>query len=99
MLPHLFAAACSSLTGVTCDTGLPHTPASAANLNRILTFVFGILGAAAVLMVVIGAFNFINSEGDPQKAERARSTIIYALIGLVVAITAEALVAFVLGRF
>jgi len=96
MLPIYFASACSALTHVSCNTGLPATPASAANLNRILSVVFAILGAVAVMMIVIGAFNFVNSEGDPQKTSRARGTVIYALVGLIVAILAEVIVAFVL---
>ena len=101
MTPLFFfaAGACQSISGTDCTTGLPHGQATAANLNHLLTVLFGILGAIAVLMILIGAFNFVPSEGDPQKAARARSTMIYALIGLAVAISAEAIITFVLGKF
>lgn len=92
-------AACS---GGTCydgyKTGLPNAPASAANLHSILQIAFGIIGGVALLFVAIGALNFIFSAGDPQDATRAREMIIYALVGLAVAATAEIIVTFVLTK-
>jgi Type IV secretion system pilin len=84
--------------GARCDTGLPTTPATSANLQHGLEAVFGIVAVVAVVVVVIGGLQFILAQGDPQGVARARMTIIYAVVGLAVAISAEAIVAFVLGR-
>lgn len=67
-----------------------------ARVQEILTFVFVLMGGIAVLIITIAALQYVISAGDPQKVSRAKDTIIYALIGLVVAILAFAIVNFVL---
>lgn len=76
--------------------GLPRVSASHGQLNTILNIVIGIVAAVSVLFVVIGGMRYVLSAGDPQAASKARSTIIYAVIGLLVAIVAEGIVALVL---
>jgi hypothetical protein len=49
-------------------------------------------------MIVIAGFRFIAGEGNPQEVSKARSTILYAVIGLIVAISAEIIVSFTLGN-
>lgn len=93
----LVATFCSS-DGAGCDTGLPQVSAGTPELQQILQIVFGISAALAVLFVVIGALRFVVSDGDPQDTARARNTIIYALIGLLIALAAEAIVSFALNK-
>lgn len=57
-----------------------------------------ILGVVAVLMIIIGGFRYVLSGGDPAGTKSAKDTILYALIGLVVALLSFALVSFVAGR-
>ncbi len=92
------AGACSVLTGTDCTTGLPAVSASNSELGQILQIVFAVVGALAVLFVVIAGLRFVVAQGDPQDVARARSTIIYALVGLMVALAAEAIVSLVLGK-
>lgn len=64
--------------------------------NRILsTFTF-IIGAVAVLMIIIGGLRYVTSNGDPAQLTGAKNTIMYAAIGLVIAAMANAVVNFVL---
>ena len=70
-----------------------------AIVGTILQDAFGIIGALALMFVVIGGLRYVFSSGDPQAAAAARSTVIYALVGLIVAIVAESIVSLVLGRF
>jgi hypothetical protein len=63
-----------------------------------LQLVLGIIAGLAVLFVVIGGLRFVLSEGDPQSTTKARNTMIYAVVGLVVSVMAEIIVTFVLGR-
>lgn len=65
-------------------------------LQNILSIFFGVMGAVAVLIIVIAAFQYVISAGDAGKVARAKDAIIYALVGLVVAIMAFAIVNFVL---
>lgn len=76
--------------------GLPTTEATASTFQTALTIVFAILGALSVLFIVVGGFRLTWSQGDPQKIAKARMTILYAVIGLVIAILAEVIVGVVL---
>ncbi|HUD10651.1 MAG TPA: pilin [Candidatus Saccharimonadales bacterium] len=82
--------------GSTCDTQLPAVQAS--DIMTILQYVFGVVGALALVIIVIAGLQFITSNGDPQGVARARSAIIYAAIGLVLCISAEVIVTFVVNN-
>ncbi len=62
---------------------------------EILSFV---VGAAAIIMVIISGFRFITSGGDSNRVSSARSALIYALIGIAVVALAQFLVHFVLNN-
>lgn len=99
-MPSLFlvaATACQQLTGTDCSTGFPNTSASGANLHHILQIVFAIFAVVAVLIVIIAAMGIVTAGGDPNKVAKERTNIIYALVGLIVALLAEVLVSTVLG--
>ena len=76
---------------------LPKVTADSTSLENMLAIVFGITGAIAFLIVVIAGFQFVISSGDPQKVSKARQTILYAVVGIVVSATAFTIVKFVLG--
>lgn len=80
------------------NTNLPRAHANSSALHDVLQIVFAILGALAVLMIVLGGLRFITAQGNPQETGKARNTIIYAIVGLLIAIAAEALVSLVLGH-
>lgn len=58
-----------------------------------------VLGAISVIVIIIGGIRYTISMGDAKNVEAAKSTILYAVVGLVVAILAYAIVNFVLGVF
>ncbi|GAC1500706.1 MAG: hypothetical protein NVS1B10_04490 [Candidatus Saccharimonadales bacterium] len=60
-----------------------------SNIMSILTFVVGI---AAVVMIIISGFRYITSGGDSAKVSSAKSTLIYAIIGLAIAVLAHYLI-------
>ncbi len=90
--------ATSTLQGIQPGNNLPKVQATQSELQTILQYFFGVVGALAVLFVVIGGFRYIVSAGNPQSAETAKKTIMYAVIGLIVAVTGEALVTWVLSQ-
>lgn len=53
-----------------------------------------IAGIVAVAFVLIGAFKYVASQGDPEATGRAQGTVINALVGMAVAITAAVFVNF-----
>ncbi len=92
---------CGKTSGVNpnnCLTAFPEVAANNTQLQNLLVIIFGVLAAVAVIVIFIAALNFAFAGADPDKLKRARDTILYALIGLIVALTAEAITLFVLGR-
>lgn len=57
-----------------------------------------IIGIVAVLVLILAGIRFVTSNGDPSSIATARSTILYAIIGLVVTAVAQAMVSFVLNK-
>ena len=47
--------------------------------------------------MIIGGVNYMTSSGDTGKVKKAKDTILYGLIGLIVCVLAFALVQFVIG--
>lgn len=64
----------------------------------VLDILIRIAGLVAVGFVVYGGVLYVLSRGEPDKAKKALGTIINALIGLVIAVVAAAIVAFLGGR-
>ena len=81
-----------------CNSILPEVAAGRGQVESILTIVFGVFAAVAVIVIVIAAINFATAEGNPENISKAKKTIIYALIGLVIALSAEAIVLLIAGR-
>ena len=52
----------------------------------------------AVAFIIFGGFQYTTSAGDPGKVKKAKDTILYGIIGLVVAMLAYAIVNFVLSN-
>lgn len=80
------------------DYGLIHVPANSSNLQIILSILFAIIGAVSVFMIVLAGFNFIVSGGNAEKIAKARRTIYYSLIGLIISIFASVIVSFLLKK-
>lgn len=80
------------------NTDLPAVDAGSAQLQDILSVVFGLAGIIAFFVVIIAGFQFVISSGDPQKVSKARQTILFAVVGLVVCSAAFTIVRFVVGR-
>jgi hypothetical protein len=67
--------------------------------QRIADTLIFIVGAVAVIMLIIGGLRYVLSSGDSSAVQGAKNTILYAIIGIIVAILAFAAVRFVIGQF
>jgi hypothetical protein len=67
-----------------------------ANVINILLFV---AGAMTLIFILIGAFQYILSAGNPQNLSQAKRTLTFALVGLAIVILALVIVRFVRGIF
>ncbi|MEO8911891.1 MAG: pilin [Candidatus Saccharimonas sp.] len=65
-------------------------------ITNVLLFA---IGAVSVIMLIIGGFRYTVSQGDSTQMTSAKNTILYSIVGIVVALLAYALVNFVIGNF
>lgn len=64
-------------------------------LLAVIDDLLRVAGIVAVVFVIIGGFKFITSNGEPEQAASARKSIIFALVGLAIALIAVVLVSFI----
>lgn len=74
---------------------VPKDQLNSSTFGEILQFVLGIAGAIAVIVILLASLKYVTSQGNPQDTAQAKNTIIYAVIGLVIAAAAFAIVKFV----
>lgn len=67
-------------------------------LKSVIQILSVIVGAVAVIMVIVGGLRYVTSGGEASNTGAAKNTIMYALIGLVIVALAQVLVHFVLNR-
>jgi hypothetical protein len=65
-------------------------------ITNVLLF---LIGAISVIMLIIGGIRYTISQGDSTAVTSAKNTILYAVIGIIVALLAYAIVNFVLSSF
>lgn len=67
-------------------------------IQNILYAIIAVSGIVAVIYIIIGGINYMTSSGDTNKVQKARQTILYAVIGLIVCALAFVIVNFTVGR-
>ena len=66
--------------------------------GTVVNVMFFIIGAVSVIMLIYGGIRYTTSGGNAASITAAKNTIIYSIVGLVVAILAYAIVNFVVTR-
>jgi len=67
-------------------------------LTKVASALGIVAGIVAVIFVIVGGIKYIFSGGDSSAISSAKNTILYALVGLVVAVLAREIIMFVLGK-
>lgn len=81
-------------TGCTPDSGAPKTLGD--TIKTIINILSAAVGVIAVIMIIVGGLRFVTSGGNAEAVKSARSTLLYAVIGLVVVALAQVIVHYVL---
>ncbi len=90
------ADACSGLSSVTsagCSKGGDTIKSIAHKVVNIMSIVVGVI---SVMMLIVAGIKFATSGGDSNSVQSARNTLIYALVGVFIAVLAQFLVHIVL---
>ena len=69
-----------------------------ADITSIINYVIAVLGLVCVIVLIIGGVNYMTSSGDAGKVKKAKDTILYAIIGLIICVLAFAIVNFVISN-
>lgn len=99
----LFGGACSNAAAkdsAICQGTQTTNPLTGSNglIVKITRLIAYVAGAAAVIIIMLSGFRYINSSGDATKATQARNGIIYALVGLIVIISAQYIISLVMRK-
>lgn len=82
------------------DLGLPNSTKTLSDaITNTVKLLTGVIGALSVIAIIAGGIMITSSQGDPGRYARGKNAILYAVIGLVLALSAYAIVAFISGRF
>ncbi len=94
----LFPDACS---GSGSDTAVCKGKDDKVNnlVQDITSLLLFALGAVATIMLIVGGFKYVTSNGDSNNIHSAKNTILYAVIGLAVAILGQVIVLWVVNWF
>lgn len=65
--------------------------------TRIVNTVLYAIGIISIVMIIWGGLRYILSGGDAKKVTDAKNTLLYAIIGLIIALISFAIVNFVIG--
>lgn len=68
-------------------------------VSTVVNILLFIIGTVSVIMIILGGLRYVLSNGDSTQITNAKNTILYAVIGLVVALLAYAIVNFVVSQF
>ena len=77
------------------NPGLPETAPDAAKIASLVTYLSVVAAVISVMVIVIAGVQFVISSGEPGKVTKARTTILYAVVGLIVSLSATIIASFV----
>jgi hypothetical protein len=102
VIQHFFVLAASNIdpscNAVICssNTALPNSTGDiGSGVGKIMKALFTVMGSIAVIVVMFGGIKYVISSGDPKKTAEAKETILYAVIGIVISLSAYAIVSFI----
>ncbi|HSX27999.1 MAG TPA: hypothetical protein VLF60_00940 [Candidatus Saccharimonadales bacterium] len=67
-------------------------------LTKVAQTLVYFAGAISVIMVTVAGFKYVTSQGDPGGIQSAKNTLIYALVGVTIAIFGQVIVSYVLKK-
>lgn len=85
--------------GASCAQGGGSSKELLPSIQVITNTLLLAVGAGAVIMIIVGAARYVFSGGNDKNTKAAKDTIMYSVVGLVIAVLAYAIVNFVLTQF
>lgn len=95
------AAALPAITHAEPPTGISPVDSSAGDIRvqdllvKVINWILLFAAAVAVLFLVIGGLQYVTSAGNKERIDKAKQTILYAVIGIIVIALSFAIVTFI----
>ena len=86
----------TNLIHLALQAPLPKPTPDSHTIVNVTRVIFAIFGAVALLVIVLAALRYTISQGESNAVSRAKNTIIYAFVGLMISIMATVILTFVL---
>ncbi len=67
-------------------------------INKIANIIAFIAGVAAIVVIMVGGFEYVRSGGESSKVSKAKNTILFAVVGLIVVVLARAAVSLAITK-
>jgi len=67
-------------------------------IGKIINVIVSLLGLIAVVLIIIGGFQWMTSGGEEEKITKAKQLMINGIIGLVIIVLAYAIATFIIGK-
>lgn len=110
-IPAVASASCANPTTpaetIQCgvkSAGGPSNPDTAGSkvhstLSQVINILSLVIGIIAVIVIIIAGLTYITSGGNEQKVSSAKSSITYAVVGLIIVLFSQIIVRFVINKF
>jgi hypothetical protein len=93
---HTFAGLAYNITPQ--EIGAPDSTTSiGGGITNAVKLLMSIVGSLAIIFLIIGGIQLSLSSGDSKRVQQARETILYSVVGVIVAISAYAITEFISG--
>lgn len=93
------AAVCDAIgAGADCSKDSSGGTDVGSVVTAVVNILSWVVGVVAVVMIIVAGFKYVTAGGDAAKVTSAKGTLMYALVGLVIAALAQTIVWFVLGK-
>jgi high-affinity K+ transport system ATPase subunit B len=86
------------LTRTALDAPFPIVDPGPYTIKNVLSIIFAAFGGVALIVIVLAGLRYTISQGDPSAVTKAKNTIIYAFVGLIISLMAFTIVTFVLSN-
>ncbi|HVX58728.1 MAG TPA: pilin [Candidatus Saccharimonadales bacterium] len=83
--------------GTDCSASSNPSGDLGTTVKKVLNLISAFAGVIAVIMIMVAGFRLITSAGNEESVKKAKSSIVYAVIGLVIIAVAQVIVHFVIS--
>lgn len=87
------------IAAVQAPSGVPDVAIDNGLVTNLFNAVLALAGAVAVVFIIWGGIQYTLSQGDASKIKKAKDTLLYSIVGLVIVMFSFVILNYVIGKF